>query len=74
MHVVDPFVTPPAPQLPVYWRLHGISGLRYSYTDADLKRLREMVVAVESREPAYVMFNLPRVGDAKRVARLVGAT
>ena len=31
VHVVDPFVTPPEPGRPIYWRLHGISGARSSY-------------------------------------------
>lgn len=67
VHVVDPFVTPPATRHPVYWRLHGIGGARSSYTDAQLRQLREMLTRVEPSEPAYVMFNnLPRVGDAKR--------
>ena len=72
VHVVDPFVTPPARGLPVYWRLHGISGPRHTYSDAELQRLRDMLIAAESPDVAYVMFNnLPRVGDAKRFVRLV---
>jgi len=67
VHVVDPFVTPPEPRRPVYWRLHGIGGARYSYSAADLRRLRRMLAASEPPGTAYVMFNnLPRVGDAKR--------
>ena len=75
VHVVDPFVTEPEPEHPVYWRLHGIGGARVSYTDAQLVQLRASLrrVSSESSEaPAYVMFNnLPRVGDAKRFARLI---
>jgi uncharacterized protein YecE (DUF72 family) len=72
VHVVDPFVTPPAPQLPVYWRLHGITGPRHSYTDAELEQLRAVLASVDSPDAAYVMFNnLPRVGDAKRFVRMV---
>ena len=72
VYVVDPFVTPPARELDVYWRLHGIKGARYSYTDEDLSRLSRMLDDVEADGAAYVMFNnLPRVGDAKRFARLV---
>ena len=37
VHVVDPFVTPPDPDMPVYWRLHGITGARHSYTEAELR-------------------------------------
>jgi uncharacterized protein YecE (DUF72 family) len=72
LHVVDPFVTEPEPAHPVYWRLHGISGPRHSYADAELRRLRDLLRRVRSDAPAYVMFNnLPRVGDAKRFARLL---
>ena len=72
VYVVDPFVTPPARGLPVYWRLHGITGPRHSYSDAELERLRDLLVAAESPDSPYIMFNnLPRVGDAKRFIRLV---
>lgn len=75
VHVVDPFVTPPEPGVAVYWRLHGIGGARHSYTDAELQRLLPLLRGSGTEEPAYVMFNnLPRVGDAKRFARLVTAS
>jgi uncharacterized protein YecE (DUF72 family) len=74
VHVVDPLVTEPDPAQPVYWRLHGPAGPRSSYTDAQLQRLAEMLEAVDDPTPRYVMFNnLPRVGDAKRFVKLVGA-
>ena len=70
VHVVDPFVTEPEPAHPVYWRLHGISGPRHSYTDHQLQQLVERLRGVAAPPPAYVMFNnLPRVGDAKRLLR-----
>ena len=70
VHVVDPFVTRPEPGHPVYWRLHGISGARHSYSDDELERLQTMLTGVEPTAPAYVMFNnLPRVGDARRFSR-----
>jgi uncharacterized protein YecE (DUF72 family) len=72
VHVVDPFVTTPEPGMPVYWRLHGISGPRHSYSEAELGQLRDMVATVESAVPAYVMFNnLPRVANAKAFLRLI---
>lgn len=72
VHVVDPFVTAPEPGTPVYWRLHGISGPRHSYSEAELGQLRDMVAAVESEPPAYVMFNnLPRVANAKAFLRMI---
>lgn len=75
VHVVDPFVTPPDPAQPVYWRLHGTGGPRSSYTDPQLQRLGEMLSAANHLAPQYIMFNnLPRVGDAKRFAKLVGIT
>ena len=67
VHVVDPFVTQPRRRGPVYWRLHGIGGARHSYTDAELRQLRRMLLDAEPPGTAYVLFNnLPRVGDAKR--------
>jgi uncharacterized protein YecE (DUF72 family) len=72
VHVVDPFVTPPEGGHPVYWRLHGVSGPRHSYTDAELRDLKTTLDGVRTDEPAYVMFNnLSRVGDAKRFSRLL---
>lgn len=72
VHVVDPFVTEPEPGHPVYWRLHGISGARHSYTDTELQQLGEWVRRVDAPSASYVMFNnLPRVGDAKRFLRLL---
>jgi uncharacterized protein YecE (DUF72 family) len=71
VHVVDPFVTAPEPDGPVYWRLHGISGPRHSYSDAELRQLRGMLARIQTGEPAYVMFNnLPRVANAKAFLRL----
>jgi uncharacterized protein YecE (DUF72 family) len=73
VHVVDPFVTDPEPGHPVYWRLHGISGPRHSYSDGELQQLAERLRRAAPPSPAYVMFNnLPRVGDAKRFVRLIG--
>jgi uncharacterized protein YecE (DUF72 family) len=72
VHVVDPFVTQPHAGHPIYWRLHGITGARHSYTDAELQQLHRMLLDAEPGEPAYVLFNnLPRVGDAKRFARIL---
>ena len=72
VHVVDPFVTPPAPRRPVYWRLHGIGGARHSYTDRELQALRRMLHDVEPDGPSYVLFNnLPRVADAQRFTHML---
>ncbi len=78
VHVIDPFVTPPPASggEPVYWRLHGLGGARHSYTDSELRRLHGMVLASHGggqAGPDYVLFNnLPRAGDARRFAALVG--
>lgn len=72
VHVVDPFVTPPELGHPVYWRLHGISGPRHTYSDDELQQLHRMLLEVEPQETAYVLFNnLRRVGDAKRFVAMV---
>jgi uncharacterized protein YecE (DUF72 family) len=74
VHVVDPFVTEPERDSPVYWRLHGISTPRHSYSDAELRQLHAMLTRMEHDAPAYVMFNnLPRVANAKRFLRLLEA-
>jgi uncharacterized protein YecE (DUF72 family) len=74
VHVVDPFVTAAAHATPVYFRLHGISGPRHSYSGAELRQLRDILARVESDAPAYVMFNnLPRVANAKAFLRLINA-
>ena len=75
VHVVDPFVTAPEPANPVYYRMHGISGPRHSYSGAELRQLRAILARTENDAPAYVMFNnLPRVANAKAFQRLMNAT
>ena len=72
VHVVDPFVTQPHTRHPIYWRLHGITGPRHSYTDSELQQLHHMLLNADPQEPAYVLFNnLPRIGDAKRFRQIV---
>lgn len=68
VYVVDPFVDAiRATAGPVYLRLHGLTGARHVYTDAELRRLADMTPA-----DAYVMFNnIPRVNDARRFSALV---
>ena len=74
VHVVDPFVTTPEPGHPVYWRLHGVSGPRHTYTEGELKQLSEWLQRVDAPGSAYVMFNnMPRVADAKRFLRRLAA-
>ena len=66
VHVVDPFVSTTVTPEQTYLRLHGITGARHVYTDAELDQLADML-PVASDQPAYVLFNnLPRVDDARR--------
>jgi uncharacterized protein YecE (DUF72 family) len=71
VHVVDPFVSETVTPEQTYFRLHGVTGARHVYSDAELARLRAMLPA-EHVVPPYVMFNnLPRIGDARRFATMV---
>src|SRR5205807_9023019 len=58
VHVVDPFDREPATYGLAYFRLHGSPPgpplYRYTYTDADLLRLKEVC---DEYDDAYVMFN-----------------
>jgi uncharacterized protein YecE (DUF72 family) len=66
-HAADPFLRPSLTPM-AYYRLHGITGARHVYTDAELAQLARTVDA----GPAYVMFNnLPRADDAWRFSQLV---
>jgi uncharacterized protein YecE (DUF72 family) len=66
VHVVDPFVSTTVTPDQTYFRLHGITGARHVYTDAELQRLADMLPSGEGRPP-YVLFNnLPRIEDARR--------
>jgi uncharacterized protein YecE (DUF72 family) len=66
VHVVDPFVSTTVTPEQTYFRLHGTTGARHVYTDAELNQLAAML-PVARGSPAYVLFNnLPRVDDARR--------
>ena len=58
--VVDPFASPPPEQEVQYFRLHGSPpGDRmyyYKYTNADLQRLADLVLSLDSRD-IWVFFN-----------------
>ena len=71
VHVVDPFVTEAQTHSPTYFRLHGVTGSRHTYSDDEL---RWLVTRIPAGGNVYVMFNnLPRVGDAKRFISLIAA-
>ena len=64
VHVVDPFVRPTLTRGLTYYRLHGITGSRHVYTDAELDALWKMVPPDGT---TYVMFNeMARVADSAR--------
>ena len=54
IHCVDPFVRRPVTTGVAYFRLHGIGGYRYRFTDADLQQVLEWCYPFEM---AYVLFN-----------------
>ncbi|MCX7854482.1 MAG: DUF72 domain-containing protein [Anaerolineae bacterium] len=54
IHCVDPFVRQPVTSGVAYFRLHGVGGYRYRFTDADLLRVLEWCRPFET---AYVLFN-----------------
>jgi uncharacterized protein YecE (DUF72 family) len=71
VHVVDPFVSTTVTPEQTYLRLHGISGARHVYTEAELDQLADILL-VAPDQPAYVLFNnLPRVEDARRFRALL---
>ncbi len=52
IHIVDPFKSESVSEGMRYFRLHGIGGYAYSYTDEDLFILKNKV-----KENDYIMFN-----------------
>jgi uncharacterized protein YecE (DUF72 family) len=54
VHCVDPFKSKPAFGDIRYYRLHGIGGYRYKYTQEDMDILKEFV---KEKFDSYVMFN-----------------
>jgi len=72
IHVVDPLdrapATPPEASTPRYFRLHGIGGYHYTYSEDELRRLREMCDAPRT----YCMFNNDAMrDDAQRFRALL---
>ena len=54
IHCVDPFKDKAVYGDIGYFRLHGIGGYRYKYSDSDLKRLKNFCIG---KKVIYVMFN-----------------
>ncbi|MDR7452839.1 MAG: DUF72 domain-containing protein [Armatimonadota bacterium] len=67
IHTVDPLATRALYGRPRYYRLHGIGGYRYRYTDADLRAL-----AARCAGETYVLFNnIAMWEDARRFVALL---
>jgi len=70
VHVVDPFVDEPLYGDILYWRLHGIGGYRYRYTEKDLLELKNRVVSISKK--GYIFFNnISMLEDARRFRALI---
>ncbi len=71
VHVVDPFASTTVTPRQTYLRLHGTTGARHVYSDAELGQLADML-PVAASHPPYVLFNnLPRVEDARRFREIL---
>lgn len=70
VHVVDPLKQAPQNEGLRYFRLHGVTGYRYLYTDQDLRTLAGHCTG---ESPTYVLFNNLFMGeDALRFMGLLG--
>jgi len=71
VHCVDPFTAQPLWGDFCYFRLHGLGGYRYRYTDEDLAGLRARIPAGKR---CYLMFNNVFMDeDARRFQALLDA-
>ena len=70
IHVVDPFQNPPAcPGKIRYYRLHGITGHRHHFTQAELQQLKQWSTG---RPPTYCLFNnASMAADAQQFRKLL---
>jgi uncharacterized protein YecE (DUF72 family) len=63
-HAVDPFKQKPATPGPAYFRLHGVTGYRYKFTEHDFANL---VGLARVHNLCYIMFNnISMLEDARR--------
>lgn len=70
IHCVDPFQRPSVYGEVAYFRLHGIGGYRYRYTDEDLPRLLDWC---REYEEGYCLFNnISMFEDALRMKEVIG--
>lgn len=71
VHGGDPFQLRPDPGRIQYFRLHGRTGYRYRFTDADLQELARIC---RREGTTYCLFNnLTMADDARRFQELLGA-
>lgn len=69
VHCVDPFKSKPTYGKIKYFRLHGIGGYRYRYTNEDLKNLKTKQL---KRTQVYYMFNnMYMFEDAVRFQKII---
>ena len=69
IHVVDPLQAAPVTAGLGYFRLHGVGGYDYRYSDEELAQIRERV---SGHAPAHVLFNnSSEFADARRFLDLV---
>ena len=69
VHCIDPFRAVPVSGGVRYFRLHGLKGYRYQYTDEDL---RELKAKWSFGEAVYFMFNnISMMEDAHRFEELL---
>lgn len=67
--VVDPFKNLPLDDNFIYFRLHGIGGYRYRYSNEELESLRRLV-----GKEGYIMFNNTNMfEDARRFKEMVSS-
>jgi len=70
VHCVDPFKAEAPFGEFTYFRLHGMGGYRYRYTDRDLRKLK---AKCEEKSEVYCMFNnIYMFEDASRFKKMVG--
>ncbi len=70
IHGTDPLKAPSVTPGLRYWRLHGTTGYRHRYTEAELERLAALC---PKRRDAYVLFNnVAMWDDARRFLRHIG--
>ncbi len=72
IHCVDPFMRLPVTRGTAYFRLHGIGGYAYRYTNEELEQLKRWC---QQFEHAYVLFNNTSMWeDGFRFRKIISST